>query len=181
MTKDGATSLPYIALHHVVGVVHDVSRQTKVTDLGHSVVSQEDIASSHVSVNALESRTHVTTTRYILWACKSQVWPNHSHFCWPGSQGPEPPEGKTSASRQCPAASRRCPHIKILLVGRELYLPCGKLKTNTVHQQRAAVTWLLPDASTCVCWLGLISKYVLDDVLEIPLSLQGEETRTNKK
>lgn len=66
MTKDGAISSSYVALHHVVGVVHDVSCQTKVADLGHSVVGQEDVASSHVSVDALESRTHVTTVGYIL-------------------------------------------------------------------------------------------------------------------
>lgn len=45
----------YIALHHVVGVIHDVTRQAKVTNLGHSAVGQEDIPSSHVSVNTLHT------------------------------------------------------------------------------------------------------------------------------
>lgn len=64
-------STPYIALHHIVGVIHDVTCQTKVTNLGHSVVGQEDISSSHVSVNTLRTHTHETQRKRVCLRLKS--------------------------------------------------------------------------------------------------------------
>lgn len=56
-------SSAYIALHHVVGVIHDVTCQAKVANLGHSAVGQEDISGSHVSVNTLHTHTRAHTVR----------------------------------------------------------------------------------------------------------------------
>lgn len=43
----------HVSFDYIVGVVHDVSRQTEITDLGHSAVGEEDVSGRHVSVDAL--------------------------------------------------------------------------------------------------------------------------------
>ena len=53
--------LTYIAFHHVVGVLHDVTGQAEVTDLGLAAVCQEHVPGGHVSVDALNTHTHTHT------------------------------------------------------------------------------------------------------------------------
>lgn len=48
--------ITYAAFRHVVGIMHDVSGQTKVTDLHDFPLRQEDISSSQVPVDALHGK-----------------------------------------------------------------------------------------------------------------------------
>lgn len=44
---------PHISFDHVVGIIHDVSCQSEITDLGHSTVGEQNVSGRHISVNAL--------------------------------------------------------------------------------------------------------------------------------
>lgn len=50
--------MAYVAFHHIVGVIHDVPRQAKVTNLCLSVAGKEDISCCYISVNALDIKAN---------------------------------------------------------------------------------------------------------------------------
>jgi hypothetical protein len=52
----------HIALHHIVGVIHDVTCQAEVTDLSHTEVCQEDVPSCNVPVDTLRQTERESVT-----------------------------------------------------------------------------------------------------------------------
>lgn len=63
----------YAAFGHVVGIMHDVSGQAKVTDLHNFPLCQEDVAGSQVPVDTLcgKERNHFRMAALL------QDWPVH--------------------------------------------------------------------------------------------------------
>ena len=53
-----AHTCTHVSPEDVVGVGSDVSGQAKVTDLGNSTLSQQDVSGCQVSVDALHTHTH---------------------------------------------------------------------------------------------------------------------------
>lgn len=45
--------ITYIPLHHIIQVIHDVSRKAKITDLYNVAVSHKNVPCSQISVNTL--------------------------------------------------------------------------------------------------------------------------------
>lgn len=62
-------SFPHVSFDDVVGVVHDVSSQSEITDLGHSTVGEENVSGRHISVNALWRFTVNPSDQLITWRC----------------------------------------------------------------------------------------------------------------
>lgn len=48
------TPFTYIAFDNIVCIIHDVSGQAEITDLGHPSIGEEHIPCGQVSVNALD-------------------------------------------------------------------------------------------------------------------------------